>query len=97
MSVKFDPRLISLFKEVRNLVWLGYQIPHSVAAIARDAKLVFPYAESLKDSLATYFGVVKKAKSHPSAAILVAGWQKEIQGMISKGVNLRWEYFVNSV
>lgn len=95
--MKFDPRLVSLFKEVRNLVWLEYQIPHSIAAVARDAKLVFPYAESLKDSLATYFNAVKKAKDHPNATNLVAGWQKEIQGMISKGVNLRWEYFVNSV
>lgn len=88
---------MSLFKEVRNLVWHGYQIPHAVASVARDAKIVFPFAVSLKESLALYFNVVEKAKEHPSISPLLAGWQKQIQGIIAKGINFRWEYFANSV
>lgn len=34
----------SLFKEVRNLLWLGFQVPHTINNTAKDAKRVYPHA-----------------------------------------------------
>jgi hypothetical protein len=39
LAVNFDPQIITLFKEVRNLLWLGFQVPHAIGNIAKDAKV----------------------------------------------------------
>ena len=97
LAISFDPQLIALFKEVRNLIWLGYQIPHSIVTIARDAKHVYPFAVTLQETMKVYSEAVKMVQSYPTIVPLIAKWQKEIHGLISKGIQLRWEYFVNTV
>ena len=47
LAINFDPQIITLFKEVRNLLWLGFSVPHAIGNIAKDAKRVYPYAVSL--------------------------------------------------
>ncbi|KAJ3566624.1 hypothetical protein NP233_g6881 [Leucocoprinus birnbaumii] len=44
LAVNFDPQIITLFKEVRNLLWLGFSVPHAVTNMAKDAKRVYPHA-----------------------------------------------------
>ena len=41
LAVNFDPQTITLFKEVRNLLWLGFQVPHMITNMAKDAKRVY--------------------------------------------------------
>jgi dynein heavy chain 1 len=43
LSVNYDSKLISLFKEVRNLLHLSFQIPHSIICLAKDAQRIYPY------------------------------------------------------
>ncbi|KAJ4492589.1 dynein heavy chain, N-terminal region 1-domain-containing protein [Lentinula edodes] len=46
LAGNFDPQIITLFKEVRNLLWLGFQVPHAITNMAKDAKRVYPHAVS---------------------------------------------------
>lgn len=96
LGVNFDAQIITLFKEVRNLLWLKYQVPHQVSIIAKDAKHVYPVAVSLMETIRTYSQMVNKVQRHSEIATLVAGYRNDAQKMVSKGVNLRWEHFANT-
>ena len=54
MAVNFDPQIITLFKEVRNLLWAGFQAPHAVTNMAKDAKRVYPHAVSVVETVRPY-------------------------------------------
>lgn len=96
LMVNFDAHIISLFKEVRNLTWLNYQIPHAVANVSKEAKRVYPYAMSMIESVSGYLQISKAIATLPDIATLLTGYQKDVQLMIEKGVPLRWESFVHS-
>ena len=53
LAVNFDPQIITLFKEVRNLLWLGFQVPHTIPNMANDTKWVYPHAVSLMETVRT--------------------------------------------
>ncbi|KAJ3331033.1 hypothetical protein HDU76_004259 [Blyttiomyces sp. JEL0837] len=96
LGINFDAQIITLFKEVRNLSWLGYSVPHTLANVAKDAKRVYPFAVSLNETVRTYTQTVNKVNKHEHIAMLVAGYRKDVQTHISKGIQLRWDYFVNT-
>jgi hypothetical protein len=52
--LNFEPQVITLFKEVRNLLWLNFQVPHAITNMAKDAKRVYPHAVSLMEAVRTY-------------------------------------------
>lgn len=35
LEVNFDSQLITLFKEVRNLQWLGFRVPFAITLLSR--------------------------------------------------------------
>ena len=96
LTVNFDPQVIVLFKEVRNLIWLNYQIPHAVSSISKEAKRVYPYAVSLMESVRTLTQTSRIIDSMSKISILLSGYQREIQNLIVTGVTLKWESFVHS-
>ncbi|KAJ3972627.1 dynein heavy chain, N-terminal region 1-domain-containing protein [Lentinula raphanica] len=95
LAVNFDPQIITLFKEVRNLLWLGFQVPHSITNMAKDAKRVYPHAVSLMETVRTYGQTLDLVENNRGIEWLVAEYRNESQRMISKGVNIRWDHFVN--
>ncbi|RKP08503.1 dynein heavy chain [Thamnocephalis sphaerospora] len=97
LGVNFDEQVITLFKEVRSLVWLGFPVPYSISNIAKDAKRVYPFAVSLRETTRTYSQTVYKVQQHGDIASLVAGYHRAVQQMVSKGINLRWDFYVNVV
>ncbi|KAI0665821.1 dynein heavy chain [Trametes maxima] len=38
LAVNFDPQITTLFKEVRNLLWQNFQVPHAITNMAKDVK-----------------------------------------------------------
>lgn len=96
LNINFDNHAISLFKEVRNLSWLNFQIPHRIATTAKQAQRVYPYALSLMESVAGYFSAVRTIQGMPNMAPLMAGYEKEVQTLIGTGVRLRWDSFIHS-
>ncbi|RDL39863.1 p-loop containing nucleoside triphosphate hydrolase [Venustampulla echinocandica] len=96
LAVNFDPQIIALFKETRNLLWLGYIIPHAVNSVGRDAKRVYPYAVSLMESVRTFTQTTRQISSMSDVSILLSGYHNDVQALIAKGVPLRWESFVHA-
>lgn len=96
LGVNFDNHAISLFKEVRNLTWLSYQIPHRIATTAKQAQRVYPYALSLMESVAGYSAAVRTIQAMPNMVSLMAGYEKEVQNLFTTGVRLRWDSFIHS-
>ncbi|MCJ1311828.1 hypothetical protein MMC25_005501 [Agyrium rufum] len=96
IGINFDPSVIALFKEVRNLLWLDYQIPHAIGNVSREAKRVYPYAVSLMESVRSLAQVYRVIDDMPSVSILLHGYQKQVQELVTKGVMLRWESFVHT-
>lgn len=97
LGINFEAQTITLFKEVRNLVWLNIQIPHTIANVAKDARRVYPFAVSLSETVRTYTQTVTRIDRRDDIAPVVAGYRRDVQSLISRGIHLRWDYFVNSV
>ncbi|TFK48049.1 cytoplasmic dynein heavy chain 1 [Heliocybe sulcata] len=95
LAVNFDPQIITLFKEVRNLLWLNFQVPHAITNMAKDAKRVYPHAVSLMETVRTYGQTLELVENNKGIEWLVAEYRNETQRMVSKGMNFRWDYFVN--
>jgi hypothetical protein len=83
--VNFDPQIITLFKEVRNLLWLNFQVPHAITNMAKDAKRVYPHAVSLMETVRTYGQTLDLVEHNKGIEWLVAEYRNESQRMISKG------------
>jgi dynein heavy chain 1, cytosolic len=96
LGVNFDPQVIDLFKEVRNLSWLNFQVPHSIITTSKEAQRVYPYAVSLIESARSYVQITHTISSIPDVAPLLHGYHKEAQTLIVRGLPLRWESFVHS-
>jgi dynein heavy chain 1 len=86
LAVNFDPQVITLFKEVRNLLWLGFSVPHAVTNMAKDAKRVYPHAVSLMETVRTYGQTLDLVERNRGIEWLVAEYRNDAQRMISKGV-----------
>jgi dynein heavy chain 1 len=98
LKVHFNPKLVELFKEVRLLISLGFQIPHSVMSVGRDASRIQPFVVSLTETIKEYEKMTSLVEKYPNIVPLVESWRKEIRDLIMKeGANLKWEYFVNIV
>ena len=96
LSVNFDPKISSLFKEVRNLTWTNYQVPHAISNISKEAKKVYPYAISLMESVRTFTQTCRLISAMLTVSPLLQGYLKEAYNMVSKGLPLRWESFIHS-
>ncbi|CAG8591249.1 25222_t:CDS:2, partial [Racocetra persica] len=96
LGVNFDPQIITLFKEVRNLLWLNHQVPHNISTSAKVAKRVYPFAVSLMETVRTYAQTVQKVQKHPDIIMLVASYRNGVQSMIAKGITFEWKYFVDT-
>lgn len=96
LVVNFDAQVIALFKEVRNLTWLSFHVPHAVSNISKVAKRVYPYAISLMESVRTLLQTIRSITSMSEVAMLLNGYVNDTQDMMVKGIRLRWESLVHS-
>ncbi|KAI8810266.1 dynein heavy chain [Cladochytrium replicatum] len=96
LEVRFDPQIIALFKEVRNLVWLNYTISYPIVSVAKNAKKVYPFAMSLIETVRMYQQTLARLSRNPAVAPLLAKYHKDVQMKISKGIQTKWEYFPNA-
>ncbi|KZT09045.1 uncharacterized protein LAESUDRAFT_696464 [Laetiporus sulphureus 93-53] len=95
LAVNFDPQIITLFKEVRNLLWQNFQVPHAITNMAKDAKRVYPHAVSLMETVRTYGQTLDLIENNKGIEWLVAEYRNEAQRMVTRGMNIRWDHFVN--
>lgn len=95
LSVNFDPQVIILFKEVRNLSWLNYQVPHTINSVGKDAKRVYPYAVSLIDTLKTLYSTLTVIQEHSKTNALLHGYENNVFDLLTKGLSFTWESFIH--
>ncbi|KAJ2761490.1 dynein heavy chain, partial [Coemansia sp. BCRC 34490] len=96
LNISFDAQLITLFKEVRELLWLGFQVPHTLVNMARDGKRVYPYAVSLMETTKIYRQTSHRLLQHPDVLPLAAGYRRDVMVCIHRGMGLKWQYFVTT-
>lgn len=99
LNVNFDERIIMIFKEVRNLLSMKFLVPHSVISFAKDAKKAYPYAVSISELLRTYHTtneLLNDTDSRLNLQILVSNFQNKVRSLLKKGMNLKWEMFVEA-
>ncbi|CAK8687664.1 unnamed protein product [Clavelina lepadiformis] len=92
-KVNFQPEVITLAKEVRNLKWLGFRVPLAIVNKAHQANQLYPFAISLMESVRTYESVLRKIESHPNIIPLIAQLKKDLHGTFMEGVQLVWESY----
>lgn len=98
LSVNFDATLISLFKEVRNLLHLNFQIPHSILTLAKEAQKIYPFAVALIETIRTYqktLHIVQETLKNDK--ILVSTLHYNVQQLLSQGMKMQWDYFMTSL
>ena len=96
LGINFDAHVITLFKEVRNLLWLGFNIPHTINNLSKEARRVYPFAVSLFESVRLFAQTIRMIATIPTIALLLNGYRDDVQKLIMKGVPLRWESFVHA-
>ncbi|KAL9078918.1 MAG: hypothetical protein Q9157_002174 [Trypethelium eluteriae] len=96
LHVNFDGQVIALFKEVRNLFWLNYQVPHAINNLSKDAKRVYPYAVSMMESVRTFAQTSRTISDMSDEAILLHGYQNDAQSLVARGIPLQWDSFVHA-
>ncbi|KAI7931816.1 dynein heavy chain [Pyricularia oryzae] len=96
LAVNFDPQVIVLFKETRNLIWLGFSVPHHVVHWAKEAKRVYPYAVSLMESVRTLGQTIRQITEMPEVSMLLNGLRNDVYALINKGLPLKWATFASS-
>ena len=90
LAVNFDRRLITLFKEVRNLARLELKMPFDVLTAAEEARQNYPFAMRLEEVLRIYARVCGRMEGDERVAQLSAGLKRSMQESIGKGVQLQW-------
>jgi len=93
LRVNFLPEVITLSKEVRNLKNMGFRVPLAIVNKAHDAIQLYPFAISLIESVRAYESINERIAEKQGVCLLVAGMRKEIQNVVTEGVNLTWDSY----
>lgn len=97
LDICFDLQTITIFKEVRTLLWNNYQIPHAVSNLAKDAKRIYPFAMALRETVQMYFQLDQEMNRTPFLINLFAGYRNNIHGLLTRGIQLKWDHFLNAL
>ncbi|KAE8214295.1 hypothetical protein CF327_g2298 [Tilletia walkeri] len=94
LTVNFERQNIALFKEVRNLIWLKFQIPRAIINTATEAKRLYPHAVSLMETVRTYTQTCALLKENQDIACLVAQVQQDAHNLLQPAMAYRWEELI---
>ncbi|KXS20765.1 hypothetical protein M427DRAFT_130976 [Gonapodya prolifera JEL478] len=98
LTVNFDNQLVQLFKEIRNLLWLGYSIPYSVTNLGKEVRRVYPFSVAIRETVRTYGKVCEDVIRHNNASVepLIATYKRDVQQALARMMPYKWDMFVNS-
>lgn len=91
LSVSFSPTSITLFKEVRHLLNMKFQVPHTLVSMATDAKTMYPFAVSLMDSVQVMDRTLAIIESRDLPRELLYGFENAIYTLVSRGMSTTWD------
>lgn len=79
LSVNFDESRAALYKEVRQLRWLGFRVPETIALVGDEARERYPIAVAL-DAAARAYSVARETARHHRP--LVAPWLRAVRDRV---------------
>ena len=94
MKVNFEAQIAELFKEVRNLQWLGFRIPYTLKVISDEAKEKYPFATWLNATLRSYTSLLtdlNEADLSKLLSVYVHEVQKTVERSFSIGKGINWD------
>jgi len=93
LEVNFDERMVTLFKEVRNLSRLGFKslIHYELKVYADDARQKYPFAMRLEEAIRMYHRTSARLDEHKSLVPLGAIYKRKVQETIKTGMGLQWD------
>ena len=91
LVVNFEPRMVTLFKEVRNLNRLGLKVPYEIKIAADEAKEKYSFAVRLDEAVRTYMRTSNTLDKLPDLAPLAASYRLAVQNGIKEGLFCQWD------
>ena len=89
VTVNFSEKMESLNKEIRQLIWLGYEkeIPRSILTACEESKQRYPFAIAIKTALRSYHSC--RTLITPSLEPLVMPQLLDVREIISDGFEVK--------
>lgn len=98
MHINFSNNDYSLYKEVRALIWNGYEIPTEVLKKARITRNIYPHAVLLNERLKTFFMILETTRENVISSILLASKINKIWDLLDDLALDTWStvpFFIN--
>lgn len=90
MVVTFDHSIMNLFKDVRHLCWLEYDVPHSIISMSRIIRKVYPHAIGISESLIVWTNSLLEVGSLDVLQNLMMLDVHHIMGLLIDLIPLKW-------
>ncbi|AMD19130.1 HBR229Cp [Eremothecium sinecaudum] len=91
LHVNFDSIIGSLFKEVRNLIWMGFSVPSNIIKNSRRVRSLYPHAVKVSELLQTFVAAVHGFEEKPHTWLLLRMESEDIWSLISSMINDTWD------
>jgi len=93
LKANFDDSVIGLFKEVRGLIWMGFNVPRTIVNVAEDGKRMYPFVVGVQDALRRWKSCDQSAGddfSRETIASLCQNAKKRIYDSVERGITIQW-------
>ncbi|AAS51484.1 ACR258Wp [Eremothecium gossypii ATCC 10895] len=91
LHVNFDSVVGSLFKEVRNLMWMGFNVPSNIIKNSRRVRSLYPHAVMVSELLQTFVSAVQSFQERPHTWLLLKDETENIWQLLSAMITDTWD------
>lgn len=95
LILNFDASLEEFHREVKNLSWMGFLIPHTFLSVDKEYRRIQPFYNALKEILRTYSFVVETIEKKPKLWELLISFVNSFYAQLEQGCQLKWEFFLH--
>ena len=91
IDINFDSNNGSLFKEVRNLIWQGFNMPSDIVKMARITRSVYPHATIMAEKLNNFFLILEGLTKRQYTVPLITSDVREIWDVLERMICDSWD------
>lgn len=91
LVINFDSNWVSLFKEVRNLCYLNYQVPHQIITTSRIIRRVYPFVINLNESVGTLYRSLTYFEDLKEFGVLLHEEKMRLFDMLRQSSSIKWD------
>lgn len=91
MHVNFDASMGSVFKELRNLLWMGFTVPSAVVRSSRRARSLYPHASVTTELLQTFVAIVSSLESRTNTKLLLRIEVADVWALVRRTMTEAWD------